>query len=229
MELSDEMQRQARALADPRRFGLFRYLTTAVEPAGVAELTEHLGVTHNAVRQHLAVLLEAGLIVEADERNPVRGRPRKLYTMRDDALGAFGSVSGSYERLAELLLDIASSTDDPYDVGFCAESSGATAGTDDLVEVMDRLVRQLASGGFQPVQTLPGVTTLGNCPFASVASRDPAIVCELHRGLIDGFLATQSPGLTADLHATDPRAGGCTIKVRTRTEDGDSIPVLISN
>ena len=56
------LQIQARALGDPTRHELFRYIADAARPVEVAELTEHLGLHHNAIRQHLAKLVEAGLV-----------------------------------------------------------------------------------------------------------------------------------------------------------------------
>ncbi len=228
MDVSDAMQRQAKALGDPSRFRLFRYIADATEPAGVAELTALLGFNHNAIRQHLAVLVEAGLVAESDERRAVRGRPRKLYTLRADALDAFGSVSGSYERLAELLLEVVTTDDAPYDIGFRAASVETVERARDLARAVDNLVRHLADGGFEPSPTERGAIELLNCPFAGVASKDPAVVCELHRGLIDGYLSAQSPGLVGDLRLRDPQKGGCRVKVGGPARDGDSIPVPVT-
>ena len=38
------LQQQARALGDPTRYAIFRYIAEADAPVGVAELTDHLGV-----------------------------------------------------------------------------------------------------------------------------------------------------------------------------------------
>jgi DNA-binding transcriptional ArsR family regulator len=62
--MDDEMQREARALGDPTRHRLFRHILTAPDAVGVADLTNHVQLNHNAVRQHLAVLKEAKLVVE---------------------------------------------------------------------------------------------------------------------------------------------------------------------
>lgn len=50
------VQEQARALGDPTRHAIFRNIAEAGGPVGVAELTEQLGLNHNAIRQHLAKL-----------------------------------------------------------------------------------------------------------------------------------------------------------------------------
>ena len=64
------IQREARALGDPTRYRLFRYIADAPRPVGVAELTGYAGLNHNAVRQHLAVLKDAGLVTEETENLP---------------------------------------------------------------------------------------------------------------------------------------------------------------
>jgi DNA-binding transcriptional ArsR family regulator len=43
-------QAEARALGDPTRYRIFRYIADARRPVGVAELTDLLGLNHNAVR-----------------------------------------------------------------------------------------------------------------------------------------------------------------------------------
>ena len=73
------LQRQARALGDPTRHEVFRVVAQAGRPIDVAELTEHFGLNHNAIRQHLAKLVEAELVVETKAPATGRGRPRLVY------------------------------------------------------------------------------------------------------------------------------------------------------
>ncbi len=211
MDLSDDMQAQAKALADPSRFKLFRHIANAAASVTVAELTDLLGFNHNAVRQHLAVLTHAGLIAEDTEKRTSRGRPRKLYTLRADALRAFGSVSGSYQSLAELLLELTSSGDDPYDVGYRVAQGRAIRSVDDPADAMSELAQQLGAEGFEPTMRANGVITLQHCPFADVAAKNPSVICELHRGLIDGYLSAQEPAVVGELTLRDPHRGGCTV------------------
>jgi DNA-binding transcriptional ArsR family regulator len=68
----------------------------------VAELTAHFGLNHNAIRQHLAKLVEAGLVVETTAAARGPGRPRLLYQVDPVAESRWG-VTGPYERLSVLL------------------------------------------------------------------------------------------------------------------------------
>ncbi|MHB1783921.1 MAG: ArsR/SmtB family transcription factor, partial [Acidimicrobiales bacterium] len=65
--VDEGLQHEARALGDLTRHSLFRYIADAPDAVGVAELTDHVRLNHNAVRQHLAVLKDAGLVTEEVE------------------------------------------------------------------------------------------------------------------------------------------------------------------
>ena len=70
----------ARAVAAPLRRRILDLILAADHPVTIAELTDELGCNHNAVRQHLAQLREAGLVAEVLEHRTRPGRPRLLYT-----------------------------------------------------------------------------------------------------------------------------------------------------
>jgi predicted ArsR family transcriptional regulator len=59
---------------------LLRALLAAPQGAGVEALCRTLGVTHNAVRQHLAALIAAGY-VERGMAQPTGGRPQARYLL----------------------------------------------------------------------------------------------------------------------------------------------------
>ena len=72
----------ARALRQlgPTQQKLLRTLLTAAQGASVETLCESLGVTHNAVRQHLTALIAAGF-VERGSTRPTGGRPQTRYVL----------------------------------------------------------------------------------------------------------------------------------------------------
>jgi predicted ArsR family transcriptional regulator len=208
-----ELQQQARALGDPTRHAVFRYIADAERPVDVAELTEHLGLHHNAIRQHLAKLVEAGLVSEATAPRVGRGRPRLCYTV-DPSVESRWGVTGAYERLTLMLTEIIRSGDSPVEVGrrFGARSRVDANGGNDPVS---HLVAAMARHGFEPTTTRRGNDVdivLHACPFETTALADPDTVCALHLGLARG-VAEPLDGLIVDeLIRRDPRRGACRLR-----------------
>lgn len=210
------LQVQARALGDPTRYAVFRYLADAGVPIGVAELTDHVGLHHNAVRQHLAKLTEAGLVVEATARPVGRGRPRLVYQVDPAAEGRWGGEA-PYERLAVLLAEVTRTGDAPVDVGRRAGRRMAQEAPPGA-EPVDALATVMARQGFDPRVRARGEArdvVLRSCPFASAVLADPDTVCDLHLGLARG-IAEAVGGLAVDvLVAKDPRRAQCRLECRT--------------
>ncbi len=215
--LEDEMQREARALGDPTRHRLFRYIVQATGPVGVAELTDFVRLNHNAVRQHLAVLKDAGLVVEEVEKRSKPGRPRLFYQLAPETAGRWGTP-GAYAWLANLLSDAVRRHLEPRQVGRQEGHRRASelAGGGDPARLLES---EIERRGFRPERLERGRKIdfkLGRCPFADVATSDPGTVCQLHRGLVEG-LAEGLGGLDVEaLVAKDPRRGGCRLTVRRR-------------
>lgn len=209
----NSLQIEARALGDPTRHELFRYIVDAAWPVDVAELTEHLGLHHNAIRQHLSKLVEAGLVLEATSSPVGRGRPRLCYTVDPSAESRWG-VTGPYERLALLLTEIIRSGDSPEVVGRRAAHQVQAASSDAADPVAD-LVDAMERHGFEPSAKRRGTQVdivLGACPFETAALADPDIICGLHLGLALGA-ADAIGGLVIDeLVPRDPRRGLCRLR-----------------
>ena len=209
----DALTEQARALGDPTRNAIFRYVDGARRPVGVAELTEHFALNHNAIRQHLAKLRNAGLVVEelADPAGP--GRPALLYRPNPGAAGRWESAS-PYEQLASLLIELLQTGGDPRTVGRAAGTRLAKAGRGegDRVRLLEALTRRL---GFEPrvVECRGRVdVVLDRCPFVASATSAPEIVCELHRGLAEGIVESGPRGArVCDLVVRPAKRAGCRI------------------
>lgn len=207
------MQQQARALGDPTRHKIFQYLVDADQAVTVAELTDYLGLNHNAIRQHLAKLLEAQLVVEDQDQSRGRGRPRLLYVVDPRAESRWG-VAGPYERLSLWLSEMVRTGDSPIEVGRRVGRRRRLGPNvdDDPVAV---LVDQMARHGFDPVvtRTLEKVDIkLQTCPFATTALADPDTICELHLGIAEG-VAERVEGLIVDeLIPRDPRRANCRLR-----------------
>lgn len=204
---------QSRALGDPTRHELFRYIANAKNPVEVEELTKHLGLHHNAIRQHLAKLVNANLVVEATVPSAGRGRPRLCYSLDASAESRWG-VTGPYERLSLLFSEIIRSGDTPVEVGIrTGKKIVSKVGQDS--DPVENLVEAMARHGFEPKAKRRGNKVdivFGACPFETTALADPDTVCGLHRGLAIGA-AESLDGLVIDeLAEHDPRRGTCRLR-----------------
>jgi len=208
------LQQQAKALGDTTRHAIFRYVVDAGGDVDVAELTAHFGFNHNAIRQHLAKLVDADLVVESPAPATGRGRPKLIYRVSPVADSRWG-VTGPYERLSWLLTEIVRSGDTPVEVGRRAverQRLGMVATDRDPVDV---LVAEMERSGFQPSVRHRGDKVdivLRTCPFSSTAQIDPDTVCNLHLGMAYG-VAELVDGLVIDeLVPHDPRRAGCRLR-----------------
>jgi predicted ArsR family transcriptional regulator len=197
----DDALLRARALSVPTRVTVFDLLRSADGPMTAPELAAVVGVHHTAVRQHLAVLSEAGLVAAASQPHPGRGRPHRVYWAVD--------VVDPYEELGTALAEAMSG-------GLSAREIGRRRGRalvpspDGTMATLEAEAQRL---GFEPTVRRRGKGTfelvLGACPFANAAAVAPDAVCDLHLGLAEGIVE-RGGGLVVDaLHAADPHRGGC--------------------
>ncbi len=209
-----DVQRGARALGDPTRFRLFRYIVDAPHPVGVAELTAHVGLNHNAVRQHLAVLKDARLVVEELEVRHRPGRPALLYRLHPEAAGTWGTA-GPYAWLAGLLALA-------LEHGWSAREAGRREGRRradadvGVADPLDALEEELDRRGFRPERRTHGARTdfvLERCAFLEVAATNAATVCQVHLGLAEGFAERRGDVAIDRLSVKDPHAAGCRLVV----------------
>jgi predicted ArsR family transcriptional regulator len=212
------LQEQARALGDPTRHAIFRHISEAGRPVGIAELNDSFPFNHNAIRQHLAKLLSAGLVIEAKAEASGPGRPGLLYEIDPTVEGQWGTT-GPYERLSRLLVEIIRTGLEPEEVGRrAAEQFRVESPSGDIIaDISAAMARQ----GFEPeVRTVRGGAeiVLHNCPFASAALGDRHTVCALHLGIAEG-LADEALGAVTELVAYDPRKAGCRLRIRVATGD----------
>ena len=220
--MDDALQQEARALGDPTRHRIFRYVADAGRAVTISELTGHVSLNHNAVRQHLAALKDARLVVSELEDRVVPGRPRLLYRLHPEVLDRWGTT-GSYSWLAGLLARAVRHKQDPRQVGRDEgrRQAAGLPGGDRTVQLTAEMERR----GFRPTTTRSGSSTefvLGRCPFADVARSDPGTVCRLHLGLAEGLAEGLDRLEVERLVAKDPQMAGCRLIVRQRGSGHDS-------
>jgi predicted ArsR family transcriptional regulator len=207
------LQLQARALGDPTRFRIFRQVADAEGEVDVAELTARFGLNHNAIRQHLAKLVDAGLVVEATAPPSGRGRPRLVYALHPRADSRWG-VTGPYERLSLLLSEIVRSGETPVEVGRRA-GRRRRLGTARAGDPVAELAAHMARDGFEPEVRRRGgeiEIVLRTCPFAATALVDPDTVCGLHLGMARGVAETAGGLVVDELVTHDPRRANCRLR-----------------
>lgn len=192
----------------------------AAGPVSVNELTAHVQLNHNAVRQHPAVLKEAGLVTEETEQRDGPGRPRLLYRRHPEVAERW-NAPGSYAWLAGLLSATIRRGQEPRQAGRQdgRRRAAEISGPGDPADLMEQ---ELTRRGFRPARAERGRRlefTLGRCPFAEVAAEDPGAVCQLHLGLPEGLTEGLGQLQAERLAPRDPFQGGCRLTVR-RTSSG---------
>jgi predicted ArsR family transcriptional regulator len=214
----DDVQAQARALGDPTRFRIFRYIFEAARPVDVAELTSYTQLNHNAVRQHLDVLTSAGLVTEGQEERTRPGRPRLLYESAPDSAGLWGTP-GPYEQLATSLAEAMRTGSSPEEVGWHVGLARARemSRRGPVADAIGAMEHEMARAGFKPArrERPRGVElVLERCPFESAAAANAKAVCPLHlglaRGLAEGLGGVEVEGLVPK----NPHKAGCRLLVR---------------
>jgi predicted ArsR family transcriptional regulator len=221
------LQEQARALGDPTRHAIFRLIAQAGRPIGIAELNEQFPFNHNAIRQHLAKLVTAGLVIEAKAYVTGRGRPRLVYEIDPAVEGQWGTT-GPYERLSLLLVELIRTGLDAEEVGRrAADQFRVPSPSGDVVADMSAA---MARQGFEPeARSVRGGAeiVLHNCPFATAALADRDTVCALHLGIAEG-LTEASPAAVTELIAYDPRKADCRLRIRVTADDQDQVSGTLS-
>jgi len=203
-----------KALADDTRYRLYRTLRLSGRAVSVRELSIRLGLHANTLRPHLRRLEEAGLVASESERGASSvGRPQTLFSVvdrdgregRDYRLFAdivAGQVTGARQRERA----VATAREwGAYLVGRSVPRPGARSSSGPNLAALQEA---LAEAGFDPRFRRRGRArvdiTLRDCPFRDLLDEHRDLVCALHRGLLEGMLASSRPPMRLD--AFDPLA-----------------------
>lgn len=187
-----------KTLGDNTRYAIYLEIARSPRPLSTADIARSLDLHPNTVRPHLERMREVGLLEQRVDTRGGVGRPQHLYSLAPDApsLGLEPPVYPMLARMMLRLIDAASpAADDVVDVG--REQGRIDA--DQYPTAMrceDALEAELEKLGFDP-EAVPDdddVLTIAftHCPFRDMAAAHPAIVCGLHRGMVEGFVEGRS-------------------------------------
>ncbi|MPY93405.1 MAG: helix-turn-helix domain-containing protein [Acidimicrobiia bacterium] len=180
-----------KALGDNTRYAIYLELARAPHPRSTTEVAATLGLHVNTVRPHLERMREVGLLeIHVDARGGV-GRPQHRYGLAADA-PSLGLEPPVFPLASRLLLSVAA------EAGAGAEEAveiGREQGRQDAsrarLPCLGAVSRRMGELGFDPavVETEDGATiAFGHCPLRDLAESHPELVCNLHRGIVEGLV-----------------------------------------
>lgn len=181
-----------KALGDNTRYAIYLELARSPVPRSTSEIAETLDLHPNTVRPHLERMREIGLLqVAADGRGNV-GRPQHRYSLAADA-PSLGLEPSTWRVLSRMLADVAAlmgpDVDDVAAMGW--EQGRVAADRRAGSPCVAALTDALAELGFDPATAVDGdaaTIAFTHCPFRELAEAYPDLVCNLHRGLVEGFV-----------------------------------------
>ncbi|MEV5548607.1 helix-turn-helix domain-containing protein [Streptomyces sp. NPDC052309] len=191
-------------LSDPVRRRLYRHVAAAPEEVGREAAAEAVGVSRSLAAFHLDKLVEAGLLAVSFRRlsgraGPGAGRPAKLYR-RAEGEHAVSVPPRSYDAAGRLLAEVLENAGLDRELQVAARTAGA-AQPDARADDVEAVLRARGYEPFWDGETL----RLRNCPFHTLATEFPALICGMNLALIEGLAPEQwSPEM-------DPCPGGCCV------------------
>lgn len=177
-----------------RQKDLVKHLQKHKEGLTVDELAGELGITRNAVRQHLASLESDGLLTQSTTR-PSGGRPQYLYVLTDKGRECFPR---HYSWFAQLLLEEIAHDAGPEGLRPRLEAMGEKvaqqlirqhpplAGQQDKARVLTEVMQQLGYEASVSEQSGDAIIEADNCVFHTLAMQNPE-VCHFDLAMLAKF------------------------------------------
>ena len=199
-----------KALGDNTRFAIYEELVRAATPLSTGEVASALGLHPNTIRPHLERMRDAGLLtVRVDSRGSV-GRPQHRYGVSSEA-PSLGIEPPSYPLLAGLLANVAAAEAPAADrVASVGARHGrvlakAAAPTATCGEGLNVALQEL---GFSPAASGDSRGTsirFTECPYRRMAEAFPDLVCQLHRGIVEGYVAEKGGSTVVEFATLEDR------------------------
>ena len=219
--LSAQRRRALRALEDLAH-------RSPDQPVSIAAVAAELDLHVNTAREHLDRLVSSGLARRTRLAPSGRGRPGWGYTPSPRRSPA----AAEYVTLARVLADHVAEHggDVRQDMATLGRRWGRSLADADHPadhaadeQPDDMVVRLLGDLGFDPdvsARTPSVRVSLRRCPILEVARQRPEVVCQVHRGIVEGVLEAKDAPRDVSLQAfAEP--GACLLQL-TPTEDADS-------
>ena len=181
-----------------RQKDLLQLLLRHKDGLTVDELGTRLGVTRNAVRQHLAALTNEGLVV-AGASKATGGRPTQLYVLSDKGRALFPR---QYSWLAQLMMDSIRQEAGGPGLRQRLTAMGTQVGEQlraqhpalrtrpDKVLKLAELMEQIGYSTANTSVLDPTVISADNCVFHDLALKDPE-VCHFDLALLASFTGSR--------------------------------------
>lgn len=218
-----------KTLGDNTRYAIYLELARSARPLTTSEIADTIDLHPNTVRPHLERMRDTGLIeVEVGGRGEI-GRPQHRYSLAADA-PSLGLEPPVMPVLARMVLAMAQRLGaGPDDARAVGESEGVrrAAPFRNAPSTLEAVVTDLDRLGFDPVVTdadddpNAAVVAFANCPFGDLATEHPDLVCNLHHGLIAGFVCEMADAEVREFCSVVDRTP-CQVTVGDRRQPGDN-------
>lgn len=188
-----------KALGDNTRYAIYLEVARAPQPVGTAQIAESLDLHANTVRPHLERMKDLGMLEIHVAAHGGVGRPQHLYAVAPDA-PSLGLEPPVFPMVARMLLRLADAAglegDEAVEVGRDQGRERATR-HDPALPCSRALTAELGELGFDPQAVFDELEVsigFANCPFRELAEANPDLVCGLHQGMVEGFVAARGGG-----------------------------------
>jgi predicted ArsR family transcriptional regulator len=215
-------------LHDPQRRAVYAYVSRQRHDVSRDEAARAVSISRNLAAFHLDRLVQAGFLEVSFRRltgrqGPGAGRPSKLYRRSNRQIG-ISLPERQYELLAQLFAGPLSGVRDAriktrltnatrkfgQALGASYRRPAGQGSLRMLSHVLERLGAEPYDDG--------GVVRLRNCPFDTVASSYPEVVCGTNLNLVEGVI--KGLGVARVTARLDPRPGQCCVAVARSSAKG---------
>jgi predicted ArsR family transcriptional regulator len=209
-------------LDEPVRRELYDWVVAQAGPVGREAAARAVGVSRALATFHLDKLAAAGLLDASYRRltgrvGPGAGRPARVYRRADRELSV-SLPERRYARAADLFATALELTGDggpPPALTDAARRLGSKLGrASRRGSSRTRLLKALASGGYEPSTQPDGAIRLRNCPFDALVDEHRTLVCGTNVAMATGIV--EGAGVDNLVPVLDVQPGFCCVTFRER-------------